>query len=144
MRHDFLGTEIRLAYQAMEHAFARRAGRTLAPTHGTLLLLIEESANLTQQQLSEAIGLQRSTVARTLDAFERQGLVRRHARPDDRRSYAIRLTGKGTRLARRLRPVIFGLEKSLRSGLGPKRSAQLMGLLRSAQDLLWAIPTNAH
>ena len=137
LRHGFLGTEIRVLYQSMERAFAKRADATLVPAHGTLLLIIEEHPNLTQQQLSEAIGLQRSTVTRTIDVFERQGLVRRHPRTNDRRSYAIRLAAKGARLARRLRPVIFGLEEELTQDFSEKERLTFVKLLRQAQDNLW-------
>jgi DNA-binding MarR family transcriptional regulator len=138
LRHGFLGTEIRIAFQAMQSAFAARAGRGLAPAHGTLLLIVEERPDLTQQELSVAIGLQRSTMTRSIDVLERQKLVERRAREGDNRSYAIRLTAKGVRLARRLRPVIFSLEAHLAAGLGRKRRAQLMQLLRETQDILWA------
>jgi DNA-binding MarR family transcriptional regulator len=137
LRHGFLGTEIRIAFQAMETAFASRAAMALAPAHGTLLLIALERPNLTQQQLSEAIGLQRSTMTRTIDTLERQGFVQRHVRPGDRRSYAIRVTASGARLARRLRPVIFGLEEQLGKDLGPQRRALLIQLLRETQDILW-------
>jgi DNA-binding MarR family transcriptional regulator len=137
LRHEFLGTEIRILFQAMDRAFAKKAGATLAPAHGTLLLIVKERPNLTQQQLSEAIGLQRSTVTRTIDAFERQGLVRRHARTDDQRSYAIRVTAKGARLAKRLSPIIFGLEKQLTKGLSENKRRLFIQLLRQTQDNLW-------
>src|SRR5580704_6891957 len=137
LRHEFLGTEIRILFQAMDRAFAKKAGATLAPAHGTLLLIVKERPNLTQQQLSEAIGLQRSTVTRTIDAFERQGLVRRHARTNDQRSYAIRVTSKGARLAKRLSIIIFGLEKQLARGLSEKQRRLFIQLLRQTQDNLW-------
>lgn len=138
LRHDFIGTEIRILFQAMERSFAKRSGIPLAPAHGTLLLIIEERPNLTQQQLSEAIGLQRSTVTRTIHVIERLGLVRRHCRANDRRSYAIRLTAKGARLARRLRPIIFGLEVELVKGFGARDRAVFVKLLRRAQDNMWS------
>lgn len=137
LRHQFLGTEIRLAFQAMEVAFASRVIIKLAPAHGTLLLLIEEYPNLTQQQLSTAIGLQRSTMTRTIDLLEKRGLVRRHAREGDQRSHAIRATAKGKALALRLRVVIFGLEGELRKRLGLRRHAMLIRLLRDVQEGLW-------
>jgi DNA-binding MarR family transcriptional regulator len=144
LRHGFLGTEIRIAFQAMERAFASRTGTKLAPAHGTLLLIALERPNLTQQQLSEAIGLQRSTMTRAIDTLQRQGLVQRHARPGDRRSYAIRVTAQGARMARRLRPIIFELEAQLDRGLGHKRRELLIQLLREAQDVLWKPPRESQ
>jgi DNA-binding MarR family transcriptional regulator len=144
LRHGFLGTEIRIAFQAMERAFASRTGMKLAPAHGTLLLIALERPNLTQQQLSEAIGLQRSTMTRAIDTLQRQGLVERHVRRGDRRSYAIRVTTQGARLARRLRPIIFELEAQLDRGLGRKRRELLIRLLREAQDVLWKPPRESQ
>jgi DNA-binding MarR family transcriptional regulator len=140
VRHEFVGTEIRLAFQAMEKSFAARTGSKLAPTHGTLLLLIDENPNMSQQQLSAAIGLQRSTVTRTIDHFEQQGWVRRHARDGDRRSYAIRITRKGAQLAGRLRPAITDLEECISRALGLRDRKMLIGLLRATQTALWNYP----
>jgi DNA-binding MarR family transcriptional regulator len=144
LRHEFLGTEIRILFQAMDRAFAKKAGATLAPAHGTLLLIVKERPNLTQQQLSEAIGLQRSTVTRTIDAFERRGLVRRHARTNDQRSYAIRVTSKGARLAKRLSIIIFGLERQLAKGLSTNQRRLFIQLLRQTQDNLWLDAARSH
>lgn len=143
LRHEFLGTEIRIAFQAMDAAFARHSGLALAPAHGTLLLIADERPNLTQQQLSAAIGLQRSTMTRAIDALERQGLLVRCVRRDDRRSHAIRVTAAGARLAKHLRPVIFGLERRLSRGLGRRNRMLLMQLLRRAQDILTSAGSGA-
>ncbi len=137
LRHGFLGTEIRIAFQAMQKAFARKAGAILDAPYGTLLLIAHERPNLTQQQLSEAIGLQRSTMTRAIDTLQRRGLVRRHLHASDRRSHAIRVTLRGSRLARRLRPIIFGLEAQLARALGARRRTLLIRLLRETQDSLW-------
>ncbi len=136
LRHRFLGTEIRIAFQAMERSFATASGMAFAPAHGTLLVIVDEHPDLTQQQLSYALGLQRSTITRTIDVLERDELLRRYARPGDRRSYAIRITEKGARLAAQLRPVILELEDRMSRRLGVRRRAQLMRLLREAQEAL--------
>jgi DNA-binding MarR family transcriptional regulator len=137
LRHGFVGTEIRLAFHAMEKSFATRTASKLAPTHGTLLVLIDENPDLSQQQLSAAIGLQRSTVTRTIDHFERQGWVRRRARDGDRRSYAIRITRQGSLLARRLRPAIADLEDCMSQAFGARNRKVLIALLRATQRALW-------
>jgi len=137
LRHGFVGTEIRLAFHAMQKSFAMRTATKLAPTHGTLLVIIDENPDLSQQQLSAAIGLQRSTVTRTIDHFERQGWVRRHARNGDRRSYAIRITREGSVLAGRLRPAIADLEDCTSQALGARNRKVLIGLLRAAHSALW-------
>jgi len=137
LRHGFLGTEIRIAFQAMQKAFVRKAGPALAPPYGTLLLIALERPDLTQQQLSEAIGLQRSTMTRAIDTLQRRGLLRRHVHVRDRRSHAIRVTPRGSRLARHLRPIIFELEAQLARDLGAHRRALLIRLLRETQDSLW-------
>jgi DNA-binding MarR family transcriptional regulator len=137
LRHGFVGTEIRLAFHAMEKSFAARTASKLAPTHGTLLVLIDENPGLSQQQLSAAIGLQRSTVTRTIDQFERQGWVRRLARDDDRRAYAIRITRNGALLALRLRPAIADLEDCMSRALGVRNRKTLIRLLQATQRALW-------
>lgn len=60
--------------------------------------------------LHEAFAHRRSTLTSILDRLEQRGFVRRQLRADDRRSFRVTLTPKGSTRARRVRAVLGALE----------------------------------
>jgi MarR family transcriptional regulator for hemolysin len=66
-------------------------------THGYTYFLLElfKKDGQTQAQLQKAVGLDHSTIVRTLDRMERDSLIERRASTTDRRVFHIFLTKKG-------------------------------------------------
>src|ERR1700761_2270526 len=93
---DLLGYHLRRAQSAVFQDFAARMdGANVTPGQFGVLALIEANAGLSQTQLAEILGIDRSTLVAVIDKLERQGLVERAARPNDRRSHALRLSRQG-------------------------------------------------
>ncbi len=137
LRHSFLASEVRIAYMSMEHIFRKHVDKKLAPTHATLLLLINDYPNSSQQELSEIVGLQRSTMVRTIDEFEKKGWVKRHKKNDDRRALAIKITSKGKRIVSRITPKLIAIEKHIEKTLGKEKRLAMIELLKEFQDAVW-------
>ena len=68
-------------------------GVTLAQCH--VMLEIEEHDQATTGQLAEQLGLDKSTLSRTIDGLVNSGLVERLRHPSDRRFTPLALTKKG-------------------------------------------------
>jgi len=68
-------------------------GVTLAQCH--VLLEIENSKKTTTGQIAANLGLDKSTLSRTIDNLVKLGLVERQANPDDRRYTLLSLTNIG-------------------------------------------------
>ncbi len=66
---------------------------------GVLNLLAD--GPVSQQQLGEQLGIDRTTVVELIDDLEGQGVVERRRNPADRRSYALHLTAKGRTVQKR-------------------------------------------
>jgi MarR family transcriptional regulator for hemolysin len=66
-------------------------------THGYTYFLLElfEQEGLTQTELQKRIGMDHSTIVRTLDRMTRDGLIERRSSLTDRRVFQIYLTDKG-------------------------------------------------
>ena len=60
-----------------------------------LLLEIEDQGETTAAALSESLGLDKSTLSRTIDCLVGSGLVERCEHPDDRRYTLLSLTEQG-------------------------------------------------
>ncbi len=59
------------------------------------LLAFRQTASLTMNDLSEAMGLANSTMTRTVDQLVQKGLVDREPDSEDRRVVRVRLSGQG-------------------------------------------------
>lgn len=105
-------------------------------THATLQLLAAELAELdltaseinalgnladgvarTVSQLGATVGSRPATLTGILDRLERRGLIRRAARPGDRRAVLIELTDDGKRNAARVRRTLIAVEKRALAGV---------------------------
>jgi DNA-binding MarR family transcriptional regulator len=75
-------------------------GVTLAQCHA--LLEIEEQGNSHISLLTKSLGLEKSTVSRTVDGLVNIGLVKRVPRASDRRFIALTLTKKGKEICKKI------------------------------------------
>jgi DNA-binding MarR family transcriptional regulator len=99
------------------------------PVQYAVLTVIDRNPGLKQSQVSEALGIKRANLVAILDALERRGLARREAVATDRRSYALRLTDKGSALMKELRARSEAHEKRLAGAIGEDGRQQLLKLL---------------
>lgn len=99
------------------------------PVQYAVLNVIDRNPGLKQAQVSEALSIKRANLVAILDTLERRGLARREAVATDRRSYALRLTEKGSALMKELRARSRDHEKRLAAVIGEDGRQQLLKLL---------------
>ena len=103
-----------LATQMYEEAL-RPAG--LRATQFTLLQALNIAPSISQKQLGELLGLDSTTLTRTLARLRRKGWVR--SQPGvDRRELRLFLTAAGQREFQRVQPYWESAQKRLRQALG--------------------------
>src|SRR5690349_21069945 len=89
---------------------------------------------LSQQQLGEALGLEKSTVSRLAAGLEGRGWVARERDVANRRFYRLSLTPEGRAVAQRVGTALREHHTKLLGGLTPQERAGLAlglsGLLR--------------
>ncbi len=74
----------------------------VSPTQCHILLKVEDEGELSPSELREYIGLDKSSLSRTLDGLVRLGLLERRESSRDRRYQSISLTGTGRQFVNRL------------------------------------------
>lgn len=96
--------ELRRSLRRLEAAMAGSldldavcCGVTMAQVH--VLLAVEEMGETRVTALAGDLGLDKSTLSRTIESLVRAGLVERRAVPGDRRSQRLSLTARGRRAA---------------------------------------------
>ncbi|GII62794.1 MarR family transcriptional regulator [Sphaerisporangium krabiense] len=95
-----------------------------------VLAAIDSMGPQSQQQLARIHGIDRTTMVSVVDGLERLGLVQRARNPDDRRKYAIGLTGEGQALLHdELAPVMLNALDGFLAPLDADERARLNTLL---------------
>jgi DNA-binding MarR family transcriptional regulator len=95
---------------------------------GVLNLLAERP--ISQQELGEQLGIDRTTVVELIDDLERKGVVVRKRNSADRRSYALSLTARGRTVQKRAAKVFDDAADEFFNPLKPAERQALAGMLR--------------
>ncbi|WP_420593770.1 MarR family winged helix-turn-helix transcriptional regulator [Deinococcus sp.] len=95
-----------------------------------LLLLLQANGPQAQIELSQRVGLDRTSVMRTVDLLEKRAFVRRDPDPSDRRKHSVVLTDAGAALLDQTLPDVQQAEREVTGLLSGSEQTQLMELLR--------------
>jgi DNA-binding MarR family transcriptional regulator len=105
-----------------------------------MLALLDERGPLSQRALSDLTHVNRSIMVKLVDSFEARGWVKRERNPDDRRSYALRLTADGFRALQGLRHDLETGERQFTEVLTDRQRSQLRAdLLALLGDDGWLV-----
>jgi DNA-binding MarR family transcriptional regulator len=88
---------------------------------------------ISQQELGEQLGIDRTTVVELIDELERQGVVARRRNPADRRSYALNLTPHGRSVQKRAARAFDGAAEEF---FGPLKAAERQALAEMLRRLI--------
>jgi DNA-binding MarR family transcriptional regulator len=102
-------------------------GRELA-----VLTALSEQGPVSQQEMSRALGIDRTTMVALVDGLEGKGLVERRADPGDRRKNLLAVTSAGLRTATTAAPIVDEVERRF---LAPLAAADRETLRRILGEL---------
>lgn len=122
----------------LHRAHARIREAMLAVLDGTGLNLgqlavlgaLAKTPGLTQTQLCNASGIEKSSMVLFLDALQAEGWIVRRPHPQDRRAHAVFLTEQGAQRLAVAAPQLQAVERSFLEPLGNDERKQLIEYLR--------------
>ncbi len=127
---DLVGYNLRRAQIAVFQNFrAATADFDITPGQLGVLILIDSNDGLSQSELGDALGIDRSTMVAVIDRLERRDLVVRAPSPADRRSYALKLSDTGSALLRDILPAVLAHERAVAEALSDQERTDLIKLL---------------
>lgn len=124
---DYTGFLFRRAQQLHVAAWQRHVSATVSSVQFGVLAVLDRRPGASQQELCEALDLDRSTIADLVRRLERNGLVERRRDDTDRRRNRLELTDDGARTLAQLRPRAETVEHALTDAL----STEERGILRT-------------
>lgn len=96
-----------------------------------ILVVIAGPEPLSQQQVAQRLGVDRTTMVAMLDALEGKGIVSRHPHADDRRRNVVELTAAGRGTFASAITARDGAERGYLSSLGAREAQQLRSSLKT-------------
>lgn len=115
---------------AGDHASTDGHGGTELPgAESVLLVELLAAGEVTQQQLADRLGLDKSRISRLCSALERKQLLTRHRDEANRRNLLLRITATGRKTAKQLRQTWHDRHERMLAAMTPdERHALLYGL----------------
>jgi DNA-binding MarR family transcriptional regulator len=129
----FVGPRVRVLWNLLSGGMAKAlAPFGLRPGAYSALALVEANPGCSQNQLAQALGMDKSAVATIVRELERRGLAARVQGREDRRFRALKLTAKGNKLLQRMHEPASGPGQPIRDALSAREMKQLNALLDRA------------
>ena len=123
------------ASQIAEERLTRGLGDTdVTPRQIAVLVVIADREDLNQTDVTEATGIDRSTLADIVRRLVDRKLVSRKRTKEDARAYALKVTDAGRRVLTTSMPVLARVEAELLDVLPAKKRGELVGLLKELTE----------
>ncbi len=106
----------------------------VTPPQFALLAFLWKQDGLSQVELSEQSGVDRTTLSGLVDRLQQQGLAVRAPDPEDRRACRVELTAAGRGLENDLVPLAVRIRQQFSSGMTPQEYQQLCHLLNKLRS----------
>ncbi len=116
----------RAARLVTQHFDAELRRHGIRPTQTPILTVLDARAHIGIAELSELLGMERTTLLRNLRPLEREGLVRARA-GEPRGKVELELTAKGKKALARVLPAWRAAQAKVLATLGEARWSALLG-----------------
>ncbi|MGW0607274.1 MarR family winged helix-turn-helix transcriptional regulator [Streptomyces sp. NPDC002640] len=125
-----------LARAHRAHASAMLRTMDLHPGQELLLMQLLDRDGQTQSELLESVGLDHSTVSKSLRRMQDAGLLTREPAEHDRRVMVVHLTDKGRAMRRPIEAMWKALEEASVRNLSPQQAEEFTRTARTITDAI--------
>jgi DNA-binding MarR family transcriptional regulator len=127
--------ELQRTTHALLHALSRDlAGLRISNSETNVLAVLADGRSRTVGELGGATGTRPTTLTSVLDRLEGRGFVAREVDPEDRRSFAVRLTADGRKVAALAGAAVRHLEESALTGVSDRQLAGFRAVLHALTE----------
>ncbi|MFH0736071.1 MAG: MarR family transcriptional regulator [bacterium] len=115
--------------------FSRRNIKASAERWG-ILNIVKACPGLTQSEIAMRSFKDKTNVTRMLNVLEKHGHIERRENSNDKRTYNIYITDKGTMLLEQLIPIVMSMNAAAYKNFTPNEMKQLHFLLNKLLDTI--------
>lgn len=115
------------AGQCAGDVFVGEVGESdLTPRQYAVLITVSQNEGLSQTDLVEKTGVDRSTLADIVRRMLKKGLLQRRRTKEDARAYAVKLTDEGWRVLKACEPLVNRVEERILQALPARNREQFV------------------
>jgi DNA-binding MarR family transcriptional regulator len=127
----WVGFNLRMAQEAAFQAFSRRSQEVgESPGRFATLTLIARNPGISQTELSQANGRDKSSLTPVVEDLVRRGLIERRRMSSDRRTYRLNLTPAGKKVLTMLTRCARRHERTLDRVIGARERKKFIQILK--------------
>ncbi len=127
----WIGFNLRMAQETAFQAFSRRSQEVgESPGRFATLTLIARNPGISQTELSQAAGRDKSSLTPVVEDLVRRGMVERKRMRDDRRAYRLNLTTAGKKTLTQLTRCARRHERNLDAVIGLRDRKRFIQILK--------------
>jgi DNA-binding MarR family transcriptional regulator len=108
----------------------------LTPRQYAVLVAVSQNEGLSQTQLVDRTGIDRSTLADIVRRMLKKGLLQRRRTKDDARAYSVKLTDEGWRVLKAADPLAKRVDDKILAALPGQQRERFVQDLRAIVDAL--------
>lgn len=108
-----------------------------------LLIIDKADGTMTQQEIADSCGLDKTNVLRIIDSLSENNIVKRVRKPDDRRAYLIQLTAKGKKTMPEINKTVKELNKLAFAGLSERQINTFFRTLDTINNNILDLPSES-
>src|SRR5215469_14285462 len=128
---NWVGFNLRMAQEAAFQAFSRRSQDIgERPGRFATLTLIARNPGISQTELSQANGRDKSSLTPVIDDLARRGLIERKRTQNDRRTYRLMITPTGKKVLTMMTRCARRHERNLDSVIGERDRKRFIQILK--------------
>ncbi|MCP4330695.1 MAG: winged helix-turn-helix transcriptional regulator [Alphaproteobacteria bacterium] len=129
------GHLMRRCQQRAVEIYVSEVGRNgPTPRQFAALITVRQHPGLSQTDLVNLTGIDRSTIGDLISRLIRRGWLRRRRTSRDARAYALYVTTEGEQILERAVPAINAAQERILAPLAPARRSEFMSCLRTMAD----------
>jgi DNA-binding MarR family transcriptional regulator len=121
----------RVHQRATELFQEKMAGINLTARQYVVLVTVGQKDGVSQQDIIDHTGIDRSTVSQIMQTMIRKGLLKRRRTKEDARAYAITVTEQGRDVLKASEEIVEGVDEALIAALPATRAKTFIDNLRS-------------
>lgn len=127
---------LRWGWQKLARLYSAEAERRGIPFSYVFVLLQIDREGTPSTKLGPRMGMESTSLSRTLKGMEEMGLIDRRKDPNDGRSVRVFLTATGVDARRQARDLVVGVNQRLRAELGEPQVEALIAGLKQLNEIL--------
>ena len=134
--------DIEMLRRRLIRPFFIELGLTVGQGQPRILKELRQHGTMNQKELADACLMDVTTMSRTLDRMEKDGLLKRESNPASRRSWNVLLTDYGSRKADEVIKIFKWTDKVIYNGFSEDEINTLLTLTDKVQSNLWEAINN--